>query len=330
MFIINWHLYAAKNMKWEKLGQIFDLTKHKLPSGFVGFAQSPQALVFDDYIRVYFSTRAKDFNGKYLSHVVFVDYDVQFREILRVSDKPVIKLGGLGAFDEHGIFPFNVLRNGESILAYTTGWNRRLSVSTDAAIGLAVSHDNGLSFIKVGEGPVLSASLHEPFLVGDAFVKVYDGIYHMWYIHGTRWVSHIDGEPPDRVYKIAHAVSSDGVAWSKEGRKIIADVLNEDECQALPTIFKIGTRYHMYFCFRHAYDFRKNKSRGYRIGYAFSDDLVSWTRDDDSSGITVSDEGWDSEMQCYPHIFEMGGQHYMLFNGNEFGRLGFGVAKLVV
>ena len=32
----------------------------------------------------------------------------------------------------------------------------------------------------------------------------------------------------------------------------------------------------MYFCYRQATGFRKNKERGYRIGYAYSTDLVNW------------------------------------------------------
>lgn len=315
-------------MKWKKLGQIFDPTGHALPNGCFGFAQSPQTLVFDDFVRVYFSTRARDDNGKYLSHVAFVDFDKKFQRIIKVSGDTVIPLGGLGCFDEHGIFPFNVVRSGQRILAYTTGWNRRVSVSTDAAIGLAISEDNGLTFNKVGLGPVLSASLHEPFLVGDAFVRIFDGTYHMWYIHGSRWVTHTEGEPPDRVYKIAHATSIDGISWQKEGRQIIADRLNDEECQALPTVIRIGNRYHMFFCYRHSSDFRKNRNRGYRIGYAYSDDLINWVRDDEHVGIDVSEAGWDSDMQCYPHIFEMDGEVYLLYNGNEFGRFGFGLARL--
>ena len=61
-------------MKWRKLGRIFDPTRHQLPNGCVQFAQSPQTLMFDDFVRVYFSTRAIDpSNGKYLSHIAFVD-----------------------------------------------------------------------------------------------------------------------------------------------------------------------------------------------------------------------------------------------------------------
>jgi hypothetical protein len=33
-------------------------------------------------------------------------------------------------------------------------------------------------------------------------------------------------------------------------------------------------------------------------------------------------------MQCYPHTFQSDGKVYMLYNGNEFGRFGFGLAVL--
>lgn len=315
-------------MKWHKLGNIFNPSDHPLPNKCIGFAQSPQTLVFETFVRVYFSTRALDANGKYLSHVAFVDFDKKFQHIKNISSETVIPLGEIGCFDEHGIFPFHVMRSGKKIFAYTTGWNRRVSVSTDAAIGLAVSNDDGLTFQKIGRGPVLSASLHEPFLVGDGFVRIFDDRYHMWYIFGTRWVTHTNGAPPDRVYKIAHATSTDGVDWKKEGRSIISDKLNADECQALPTVIQIAGRFHMFFCYRQSSDFRSNPSRSYRIGYAFSDDLVNWTRDDKNAGLDVSEQGWDSDMLCYPHVFDVDGETYLLYNGNEFGRFGFGLAKL--
>ncbi len=159
-------------MTWRKLGRIFDPTEHSLPNDCRQFAQAPQALVFDEYVRVYFSTRAVDrSNGKFLSHIAFVDLSKNLRDVIRVSDNTVIRLGELGCFDEHGIFPMNVLRNGDAIYGYTCGWSRRVSVSVETAIGLAISRDQGLTFQRVGTGPVLSASLHEPCLVGDGFVK---------------------------------------------------------------------------------------------------------------------------------------------------------------
>lgn len=316
-------------MKWLKHGKIFDPTEHTLANGCVQFAQSPQALVFDDFVRIYFSTRAVDTNGKFLSHIAFVDMRKNLREVIRVSDQTVIPLGGLGCFDEHGIFPMNVVRHDERVYGYTCGWNRRVSVSVDTAVGLAISRDNGLTFERIGPGPVLAASLHEPCLVGDAFVLVIEGVFHMWYIFGTGWKKYAPDAAPDRTYKIGHATSPDGVNWKKEeSRQIISDRLGSDESQALPTVVKIGSRYHMFFCYREAFDFREAKGRGYRVGHAWSDDLSNWTRDDETPKLDGTPGTWDSDMQCYPHVFECDGKVYLLYNGNEFGRYGFGLAEL--
>lgn len=317
-------------MKWRKIGHIFDPASHRLPSGCTQFAQSPQTLVFDDFVRIYFSTRSVDpKNGKYLSHVAFVDMRKNLRDIIAVSDKAVIPLGELGCFDEHGIFPINVVRDGDRILAYTTGWNRRVSVSVDTGIGLAISQDDGQTFQRVGHGPVLAASLHEPCLVGDGFVKIIGGVYHMWYIFGTGWKRFALDAAPDRTYKIAHATSTDGVQWDKqEATPIIADRLGSDESQALPTVVGIGDRHHMFFCYRESFDFRSAKGRGYRIGHAWSDNLNTWTRDDENPVLAGTPGEWDSDMQCYPHVFECDGMVYLLYNGNEFGRAGFGLALL--
>jgi hypothetical protein len=316
-------------MNWKKLGKIFDPLDHVWKDDFIGFAQSPQTLVFDDFVRVYFSIRKNDGNGKFISHIQYVDFELDMKTIRKVSDHPVFGPGKLGCFDEHGVFPMNILRVGNKIYGYTNGWTRRVSVSVETGIGFAISHDQGETFQRIGDGPIMSATTHEPVLVGDAFVQQYDGLFHMWYLFGLGWKKYSDA-PPDRIYKIAHATSVDGLNWQKEEAiQIISDKLNEDECQALPTVILHNNIYHMYFCYRSAVDFRKNKSNGYRIGYAYSNDLKTWKRADNLAGITVSDNDWDSDMQCYPHIFKVKNKVYLLYNGNEFGRHGFGIAELI-
>jgi hypothetical protein len=316
-------------MNWTKLGKIFDPKDHKWHDDFIGFAQSPQTIVFDDFVRVYFSIRKNDTDGKFISHIQYVDFELDMKTIRKVSDHPVFGPGKLGCFDEHGIFPMNVLRVGDKIYGYTNGWTRRVSVSVDTGIGFTISHDQGETFERIGDGPILSSTTYEPVLVGDPFVQHYNGLFHMWYLFGLGWKKYSDA-PPDRIYKIAHATSPDGIIWVKEeGVKIIDDKLNEDECQALPTVINHNGKYHMYFCYRSSVDFRKNKNNGYRIGYAYSDDLKSWTRADELAGINVSENDWDSDMQCYPHIFKVKDKVYLLYNGNEFGKHGFGIAELI-
>lgn len=316
-------------MRWKKLGKIFDPVEHQIPNNCVEFSQAPQSLVLQDRVRIYYSTREKDASGKYLSHVAYVDFSRDMKDIIGTSQHTVIPLGKLGCFDEHGIFPFNVLKDGDRVLAYTTGCNRKSSVPVDAAIGLAISHDEGQTFSRIGlGGPIVAATLHEPFLVADAFVQRYGDTFYMWYIYGTKWLKFADSGQHERVYKIAQATSPDGLHWNRDGKHIIESKLDENECQALPTVIFHAGKYHMYFCYREAHGFRKESGRGYRLGYAYSLDLIHWVRDDTNAGIDLSDEGWDSEMQCYPHLFECDGKIYLIYNGNEFGRRGFGLAVL--
>lgn len=317
-------------MKWKKLGKIFDPTKFKLANNCEYFSQSPQALVFDDFVRIYFSTRELDEkNGKYLSHIAYVEFKKNLKDISCISNSTVIPLGALGTFDEHGIFPLNVVRHQGLIYGYTCGWNRRVSVSVDTGVGLAISRDEGLTFQRIGDGPVLTSSLNEPCLVADAFVRVFNGDFHMWYIFGTGWRKYDADSAPDRTYKIGHATSEDGINWVKdEAVQIISDSLGVDESQALPSVIKIHDIYHMFFCYRESFDFRESKGRGYRIGHATSEDLITWNRDDENPSLDVTPGDWDSEMQCYPHVFECENKIYMLYNGNNFGRHGFGLAEL--
>ena len=121
------------------------------------------------------------------------------------------------------------------------------------------------------------------------------------------------------------AVSDNGLDWNRLNRNILPDILGAQECQAGPDVFFKDGKYHMYFSYRHGLDFRGN-DRNYRIGYACSPDLFNWTRSD--PGISLSPSGWDSESMHYPHVFELDNQLYMLYNGNDFGKYGFGVAKL--
>jgi hypothetical protein len=76
--------------------------------------------------------------------------------------------------------------------------------------------------------------------------------------------------------------------------QIIADRLEPDESQALPMAFQAGGLHHIYFCYRSAYDFRLNKDNINRLGYAYSDGLIHWHRDDSQSGIDLTESamGW--------------------------------------
>jgi hypothetical protein len=312
---------------WIKLGRVFDPTTIKNVSWMKEFAQAPSTLVFDTFVRVYFSCRPPaDSRGQYVSHAAFVDLNrANLFDIVRVSAQPIMGLGDLGTFDEFGTYPTSVIRHGAEVWAYYGGWTRCASVPFDVAIGLAISRDNGVTFQKQGKGPVLSRDIDEPFVISGPKIRRFGNRWHLWYIAGSQWLE--NGGKPEPVYRIRMASSDDGIHWERCHRDLVQPRLEEHECQASPDVVYAQGKYHMFFSFRYSIGYR-GAERGYRIGYASSTDLVSWTRDDTKAGIDVSAEGWDSESMSYPHVFELDGRMLMLYLGNQVGRFGFGLARL--
>lgn len=312
---------------WQKQGRVFNPSEIKDRAWLKEFAQAPSVLVFDEFVRVYFSCRPPaDEKGQYVSYSAFVDLNRKdLFEIIRVSETPILKLGELGTFDEFGTYPVSVIKHQNEVRAYYGGWTRCESVPFNVAIGYGVSKNNGETFKKSGDGPILSYSLDEPFILSGPKIRKFNNQWYLFYIAGKKWI--VDNGKPEPVYKIRMAISTDGINWVKNNTDLIETRVEENEAQASPDVFYYEGKYHMFFCYRYSADYR-GKNNGYRIGYASSDDLVNWTRDDTKAGIEISAEGWDSEMVSYPHVFELDGAVYMFYLGNQVGRFGFGLAKL--
>ncbi len=312
---------------WKKLGKVFAPQDVSGRPWMKEFAQAPSAIIFEEYVRIYFSCRPKPSSqGEYISYSAWVDLDrTDLSKVLRVAERPVLSLGGLGEFDEFGTYPISVIRVQNEIIAYYAGWTRCESVPFNVAIGSAISKDNGNTFEKLGVGPIIGYSPEEPFILSGPKIRRFDGAWQLFYIAGRKWK--IVNNRPEPVYKIRMATSQDGIHWEKLNRDLIPSRIEEDEAQASPDVFYANGKYHMFFCYRYSGGFR-SKEKGYRIGYASSTDLIRWDRDDSKAGIDVSDDGWDSEMISYPHVFEVDGSKYMAYLGNQVGRYGFGLAVI--
>ena len=202
-----------------------------------------------------------------------------------------------------------------------------LSVPYAWANGLAISNDGGRTFKKLGKGPIVGPTLHEPYL--QTCPRVYkkdNNSWLMWYVSGIDW--HDDNGKMESIYVIMFAYSKDGINWIRNAKPVIPSVV-ENECQICPTIIEHDGLFHMYFSYRQGTNFR-NKDYGYRMGYASSKDGISWIRNDSNAGIGLSNEGWDSEMICYPYVKKIENRIYMFYCGNYFGKEGFGYAEMTL
>ena len=286
-------------------------------------AQVPTALLLSDRIRVYFATRPRHD----LSLPTFVDLDRgDPARVISLHTRPVLERGRPGTFDADGVMPSCVVRDGERVLMYYSGWSR---LAGDApynnATGLAESTDGGLTFARMFEGPILDRAPEEPWSATSPEVLRRNDVWHMWYSSGTDWIR--VEEKLEHVYVLKHAVSSDGVCWTRDGRNVLPEA-RPHESQTRPAIISYRDRWHMWFSFRGSVGFRA-EGETYRIGYAWSDDLERWHREDDSAGISPSPgDAWDSQMICYPNVLTIDGRTVMFYNGNGFGEGGFGYAVL--
>jgi sucrose-6-phosphate hydrolase SacC (GH32 family) len=305
---------------WRKRGKVFS------PIGrspwMTEYSQVPTLLRLPGRDRVFFTTRpARDPDGLYVSRIGYVDFSPgDFSTIIGVSTDPLLELGGPGSFDEFGMMPGSfVEREDGAILLYYTGWSRPRETPYATAIGIAVSRDGGETFQRDTGEPILSGT----HLANGPWVLRAGDTWHMWYANGVDWVE-VHGSP-EPIYLTHHAVSEDGVHWESDPDPCFPTV-REEECNGAPTVVRDGDCYHMWFCHRSIHDFRGGAG-SYRMGYARSADLVRWEREDGLAGIDVSPGEWDGEMVAYPRVYRANGGWILFYNGNDFGREGFGLAS---
>lgn len=303
---------------WKKQGVLFE-TAEQHP-WMQSHACVPTALQLDEArLRIYFAPR----NAQNQSIPTFIDVDARDpSRLLALHDRPILELGERGTFDDGGIMPCAVVRDGERVLLYYVGWNPSSSVPYRNAIGVAESRDGGTTFERVFSGPIVDRSRTEPFFTASPCVMRGPDGWQMWYASGTGFVE-IEGriEP---LYLIKYAASEDGLCWHRDDHTCI-EPHHELEANARPTVIVEDGRYRMWFCYRGSRDYRDGEG-SYRIGYAESADGIDWTRDDAAAGIAPSASGWDALMQAYPCVVKVHGRKVLFYNGNGFGRTGIGYA----
>ena len=297
-------------MKWTKLGLVF-CPDRNFPWMQTHAAGPFAELVSGDRFRVYFGCR----DAGQRTHIGTLELDLARPDrVLDLASEPAIAPGEPGLFDDSGTSMGCLVRRGDTRYLYYLGWNLGVTVPWRNTIGVAIARDGDAGFRKASRAPLLDRSDVDPFSISYPWVMDDAGRWRMWYGSNLSW----GAKPETMAHVIKEARGAGPLEWTREGTVSIAAASPAEYAISKPCVVKDASG-----LYRMWYSHRGDK---YRIGYAESRDGTRWTRRDDAVGIDVSPSGWDSESIQYAHVFRHRGRLHMLYNGNGYGRTGFGLA----
>jgi len=305
---------------FEKLGLLFG------PDGSVPWMKSHAQLPLvvpsedgGDRFNAYFASRDADQR----SHVGMVTLELGDRpRVLSFEREPLLRPGGVGAFDADGVYPSSLVRVGGEDRLYYIGWLRGARGPLFlSAIGLATAPAGSQRFSRHSLAPIVDRGPHDPCLVTSPFVYADGAGWRMVYVSGVAWTEDAAGALHSH-YNLKTATSSDGVGWTRSGQVAI-DFKDAGETNiARPCVVRTATSWRMWFC-------AASPPSSYRLGYAESADGVTWRRCDELAGLEPSPDpsAFDADMVAYPCAVRHRGTEFLFYNGNGFGRDGFAVAR---
>jgi len=144
-----------------------------------------------------------------------------------------------------------------------------------------------------GPGEYDEKSIESPCVI-----KRVDGSYVIWY-RGQTWA--------DKIGRIMHATSPDGVNWTKTGVVMTpSEEYEGDKIDPMTVIFEDGT-YKMWY---------GGEGFGGSASYATSPDGINWTRYPDNPVLRKTPGGWDNEGAGGQHsVIKTGDKYYMYYKG---------------
>jgi hypothetical protein len=286
--------------RWKKLGLIYNVDNNH--EKLLTHSSNPLAVhLQDDVYRIYYSGR----DAQNRSSVSYVDIDIVKNKVIYDHKKPIIEPKE-NSFYSHGITIGNYwIENGEMYIGFM-GWQQKDGEHWRGDIGKFNLQTKEVSLL-LGTNEEDKVSLSYPHVMKEG------ELYTMWYGSTISWTSS-NGE---MVHVIKSAISKDLTNWEYNGLCIPYEI-GKAQAFSKPTVYKTDEGYSMWF------SYRDGLGTPYRIGYAYSSDGSKWTMK--QSNLNVSLDEWDNNMVCYPYVFEHKQKLYMLYNGNSYGRNGFGLA----
>jgi hypothetical protein len=304
-------------MRWRKHGIVYCPAGDRPWAAHGAMVPTPMRLA-DDVIRVFVS--CSDREGR--ARPGYVDVSAMDpRRVIGVGTQPCMDIGRPGTFDENGVVASSVLRAPDGrLFMYYVGFELGTRIRYRLLTGLAASEDGGATFRRLRETPVLDRSPEELYFRCGPYVVAEQGRFRMWYIAGSSWTD-VNGKPVPE-YEVKYLESPDGMHWPERGRPCFGVSGSDEHGFGRPWVVPRDGGYEMF------YSVRRRSLGAYRLGYAVSSDGLAWDRRDAELGLDVTPGGFDGTAVMYSAVFEAAAKTWCFYNGDDFGRQGFGLAEL--
>ena len=304
-------------MRWKKFGRIY--SPHREHKQAISHASMPIPFeIQEGLVRVFHASR--DISNR--SHIWSIDIKLvgDNWQVIEDSLNLLLKPGPAGHFDDCGVYPSSIVILDDAIYLYYIGW---VSGATKpmfyANVGLAISKDNGNTFYKYSRAPIFGRDEVDPWMTTSPFVLKENEIWKMWYVGGSHWDT--TTEPWKSYYHIKYASSQNGITW-KKANTICLPLKKGEHHISRTFVFKDKNTYRSLFGL--------NSGRGYELKSACSKDGITWKRDNNYfSGFEESLDIWEKKAQTYPHLIKINDRNFIFYNGNDFGKSGFGIMERI-
>ena len=171
-------------ISFNKLGNAY--TPKQESQEWLTHAMAPTAIELDNFVRVFVG--GWDANG--ISRIFSIDLDKDNPlSVVSVNSVAALSLGEEGCFDENGVFPGHVFREGNIIWMHYTGFQLGAKVPHYNFGGLAFSNDAGVSFRRLFRAPLLDRSDEGLTVRAGASTLRTGSKYSTVYSAGSKWVT---------------------------------------------------------------------------------------------------------------------------------------------
>lgn len=194
-----------------------------------------------------------------------------FATWIKYPENPVVGFGPIGNFDhDHALSP-TVIHSGSGYLMWYQGENNSKNL-----LGFASSTD-GFNWTKISELNLNSSSDQYGYHLFDPTTIIDNGVYKMWYSSASQNYANMH---------INYATSNDGINWSLPSINVVSPTLvwEDNSGVSSPSVIKVNNIFKMWYA--------GNGANGWQIGYAISNDGVTWTKN--ALPVLAPDELWEN------------------------------------